>query len=88
MRRFGKLAGSYFRMGDTLLLALCLAASVFGLVLIYSATRSYETGRYMLVQCLALGVGVVFFVFFSLDFFCINFCHDFQIIIRDDFFYA
>ena len=66
MRRFGKLVGNYFRMGDTVLLALCLAASVFGLVLIYSATRSYETGRYMLVQCLALGVGVVFFVVFSL----------------------
>ena len=66
VRRIGKLVGSYFRMGDTLLLALCLLASVFGLVLIYSATRSYETGRYMLVQGLALGVGVILFVVFSL----------------------
>ncbi|MBR4691208.1 MAG: FtsW/RodA/SpoVE family cell cycle protein [Oscillospiraceae bacterium] len=66
MKRVGKLAGSYLRMGDTLLLFLCLAASVFGLVLIYSATRSYETGRYMLVQGLALGLGLVLFIVFSL----------------------
>ena len=66
MRRFGKLAGSYIRMGDTLLLVLCLLASAFGMVLIYSATHSYENGNYMLVQGLALGLGVVLFVIFSL----------------------
>ena len=66
MKRVGKLAGSYLRMGDTLLLVLCLAASVFGMVLIYSATRSYETGRYMLVQGLALGLGLLLFIVFSL----------------------
>ena len=66
MKRAGKLVGNYFRMGDTVLLVLCLAAAIFGMVLIYSATRSYETGRYMLVQGMALGLGVVMFVVFSL----------------------
>ncbi len=66
MKRLGKLAGNYLRMADTPLLVLCVAAAVFGLVIIYSATRSYENGRYMPVQALALLLGLVFFVVFSL----------------------
>ena len=66
MKKLGKLAGNYLRMADTPLMLLCIAASVFGLVLIYSATRSYENGRYMPVQALALVLGLVFFVVFSL----------------------
>ncbi len=66
MKRLGKLAGNYLRMADTPLLLLCVAASVFGLVIIFSATRSYENGRYMPVQALALVLGLVFFIVFSL----------------------
>ncbi len=66
MKRLGKLAGNYLRMADTPLLLLCVTASVFGLVIIFSATRSYENGRYMPVQALALVLGLVFFIVFSL----------------------
>ena len=66
MKRIGKAVGNYLRMADTPLLLLCIAAAVFGLVLIYSATRSYENGRYMPVQIFALALGLVFFVVFSL----------------------
>ena len=66
MKRIGKRIGDYLRMADSILLLLCLAASGFGLVLIYSATRSYENGRYMPVQAFALLLGLVFFVVFSL----------------------
>ena len=66
MKRFGRLLGRYLRMGDTVLLCLCLAASLFGLTLLYSATRSFDTERYMLVQSLALGLGLGLFVLFSL----------------------
>ena len=66
MKRFGRLLGRYLRMGDTVLLCLCLAASLFGLTLLYSATRSFDTERYMLVQSLALVLGLVLFVLFSL----------------------
>jgi len=66
MKRAHRLFGNYFRMADTVLLLLCTAAAVFGLVLIYSATRSYESGRYVLVQGISLFLGVVLFVIFSL----------------------
>ena len=66
MKKLGKLAGNYLRMADTPLMLLCIAASVFGLVLIYSATRSYENGRYMPVQAVALVLGLVLFIVFSL----------------------
>lgn len=66
MGRFGKLLKNYLRAGDTLLLLLCLAASVYGMVLLYSATRSYGTERYMLVQGLALFLGLILYVLFSL----------------------
>ncbi len=66
MKRFGKLAGSYLRMADTPLLLLCIAAAVFGMVLIFSATHSYENGRYLTVQALALVLGLVLFIVFSL----------------------
>ncbi len=66
MKRLGKMVGSYLRMADTPLMLLCIAAAAFGMVLIYSATRSYENGRYMPVQAVALALGLVLFVAFSL----------------------
>ncbi len=66
MKRLGKLAVNYLRMADTPLMLLCVAAAVFGMVIIFSATRSYENGRYMPVQAFALLLGLVFFVVFSL----------------------
>ena len=76
MKRIGKAVGNYLRMADTPLMLLCIAASVFGLVLIFSATRSYENGRYMPVQALALFIGLVLFVVFSVidvDVFTVSF---------------
>ncbi len=66
MKRFRRLLGRYLRMGDSLLLLLCLAASLFGMAVLYSATRSFDSERYMLVQGLALGLGLAFFLLFSL----------------------
>lgn len=49
----------FFRKGDLLLLTLCLAASGFGLVLIYSATR-YEGGiKSVIVQLIGICLGVI-----------------------------
>jgi len=56
----------YTKNSDMLLLALCLAASAFGVVLIYSATRSYETDRYVIVQIASIIIGVFLYVLFSL----------------------
>lgn len=55
----------FFRKADMVLLGLCLAASLFGVVLIYSATRYMETNRYVLVQLLTICMGVVAYMIMS-----------------------
>lgn len=56
---------TYLHTADILLLALALTASGFGLVLIYSATRSFDTNRYVLVQAAAIFLGVIGFIIAS-----------------------
>lgn len=49
----------FFRKGDLILLTLCLTASGFGLVLIYSATR-YEGGlKAVIVQLIGICLGII-----------------------------
>lgn len=55
----------FFRKADMVLLGLCLAASLFGVVLIYSATRYMGSNRYVLVQLLTIGMGVVAYMLMS-----------------------
>ena len=50
---------SFLRKGDLVLLSMCLAASGFGLVLIYSATRYTQSTRFMPVQSVAIVLGVI-----------------------------
>lgn len=61
----------FFRKGDLFLFALCLTASVFGLVLIYSATRSAVYYKPSLLSCpkkqlLFLGMGAALYVMMTL----------------------
>jgi len=55
----------FFRKGDLLLLALCLAASGCGLILIYSATRYTGEIRYVLIQAAAIFLGVLLYTVMS-----------------------
>ena len=66
MKQFRKLLGAYLKMTDSFLLLLCLLAAAFGMILIFSATRSYESNRYLVVQGVALLLGLLLFIFFSL----------------------
>ncbi len=52
----------YFRRADMLLFFLCIACSVFGIVIISSATKSYETTKYVVVQTMALMIGIFLYV--------------------------
>jgi len=54
-----------FRKGDLLLLSLCLAASGFGLILVYSATRWLESNRNVIVQLAAILLGVLVYIIMS-----------------------
>ncbi|MGI5963184.1 MAG: FtsW/RodA/SpoVE family cell cycle protein [Lawsonibacter sp.] len=49
----------FFRKGDLLLLALCLAASAFGLALIFSATRYEHNNKAVIVQLVGIFLGVI-----------------------------
>lgn len=55
----------FFRKGDLVLLSLCLAASGFGLILIYSATRYTGTNRSIIIQSLAIILGVLVYIAMS-----------------------
>ena len=57
--------GDYLKRSDTLLLGLCIAATVFGIVLIASATRHTGSHQYIYVQLIALILGIFLFFLFS-----------------------
>lgn len=48
-----------------LLFTLCLACSLIGLVVISSATATYETSQYVIIQFVALLIGIFLFVIFT-----------------------
>ena len=48
------------QQADLILLGLCCAASVFGIAMIYSATRYNNDNRKIIVQTAALLIGIAF----------------------------
>lgn len=59
----------FIQQADLVLLALCCTATLYGIVLVYSATRymAPSTGtRRMITQCAALAIGVCVYIFFSM----------------------
>ncbi len=54
-----------FRRGDMILLGLCLLTSAFGCLVISSATWYTGSERYVIVQCLGIGLGVLFYALIS-----------------------
>ena len=62
-----KLSGirTFLGRADLLLFTLCLAASVFGIVIISSATHSYGSTSYVYIQISALVIGIVLYFLFT-----------------------
>ncbi|MCI9331420.1 MAG: FtsW/RodA/SpoVE family cell cycle protein [Oscillibacter sp.] len=59
----------FIQQADLVLLALCSAATLYGIALVFSATRYMDpdTGlRRMIIQCTALILGVFVYIFFSM----------------------
>ncbi len=50
---------AYLKRADLFLLAICIISSLYGLVVVWSATLSYESPRYVIVQALAIVLGVI-----------------------------
>lgn len=66
MHGIWKAIGAYVRRADMILLSLCVAASVFGIVVISSATNYLGNVQFVRTQILALALGVLLFVLFTL----------------------
>lgn len=56
----------FFKTADIFLLVICLLLSAIGMVLIYSATRSYETNSYIYIQLISIIIGIILFVILSI----------------------
>ena len=65
LRRIRDLFSDVARQADLVLLALCSATSLFGILMIYSATRYMHTSRLVLVQAASLVIGVVLYLLMS-----------------------
>jgi len=68
LRRFFEELNDFFKKGDMVLLILCLITSGFGLVIIASATSAEKFDgnlRYIVVQLLAIVIGVTIYAIFS-----------------------
>ena len=55
----------FFRKGDMVLLLLCLVTNAFGCLIIASATNAEGTLRYVIVQIVAAGLGILCFALTS-----------------------
>ncbi len=65
MSAFFKALRNFFKQVDTKLLALCVFASVFGMVLIGSATQSMGSGSFLKVQLVATIIGIALYLLLS-----------------------
>ena len=55
----------FTKRADMVLFSLCLICAVFGIIIISSATASFESVRFVLVQTTALFIGIILFVIFT-----------------------
>ena len=69
VRRLKNILFEFVRQADLVLLSLCVVSTLYGIVLISSATRYMGNSRplrLLLVQTAAMGIGVVLYIFFSI----------------------
>ena len=64
--RYLRAVGDFFRKGDILLLILCIATSLFGVIMVSSATAHFGGSRYVFVQLVAIALGAVLYMLLTL----------------------
>ena len=65
MGDFGRELKNFFRKGDMILLILCLSISAFGCLMIASTNNYRDFTRYVIVQIVAIGLGVMAYAVMS-----------------------
>ncbi|MBQ7255440.1 MAG: FtsW/RodA/SpoVE family cell cycle protein [Oscillospiraceae bacterium] len=58
--------GIFLRKADMLLLSLCIAASVFGILMVSSASAHFASSRFVLLQVVAVLLGIAIYVLLTL----------------------
>lgn len=66
INRLKTILGDFLRQADLVLLGLCSAATIYGILLIFSATRYKDSNRYVIVQTVALLLGIMVYIAFSM----------------------
>ena len=66
LREIFRAIREFVRKADMVLLALCVTATVFGIVVISSATNYIGNARYIRTQTLALILGIIVYVLLTL----------------------
>ncbi len=69
VRRLKNILFEFVRQADLVLLSLCVVSTLYGIILISSATRYMENSRSLrliLVQAAAMGLGIVLYILFSI----------------------
>lgn len=64
--RLKAILADFFQQVDLVLLSLCCISTLFGMVLIFSATRYLESNKYVIVQGVAMLLGICMYIFFSM----------------------
>lgn len=65
MKKIGKRILDIFKKGDMILLGLAIAASLFGIVMIYAAVSYTGSSRHIIVQGGALAAGILIYLAFT-----------------------
>lgn len=66
LNRLKSILSDFFQQADLVLLSLCCASTLFGIVLIFSATRYRNSNRYVIVQTAAMLIGICFYILLSM----------------------
>lgn len=65
MRRILRKVGEVFRRGDLVLLFMCVALNIFGILMIASTTNQMGATRYLVIQSVAAALGIMMYVLVS-----------------------
>lgn len=66
LNRLKAILADFFQQADLVLLGLCCTATVYGIMMIYSATRYSDSNRPVIVQSVALLLGICVYIFLSM----------------------
>ena len=66
MNNIGRAVSDFFKKADIVLLLLCIVTTIYGIVVISSATASLGSSRYVMVQTVALLLGIMIYVALTL----------------------